>query len=716
MKHNILTSISGACLLSALVLAGCTKALPAPSGYPEDGVVRISTGAPVTKAEGDAGAYSGSSLGLYVNYGIGDAYTKDNIQWTKDAASGEWTPEEQMLWKNPTATPTLWAYAPYSDSQLKPSDAADFGKLEFEIPADQSAGIDAADLVTWGQKDYVLNHNTNQNFSADGKVQINFSHALVKLTFEFIIRTQFAPGTTISKVTLNGTTSKVGCNIFNSSVATTSDATSQDIVFHKVDGTETKYDGIFFPGDGQKAGNTMLTVEMSDGTVLTYSSKSDLTLESGKAYTMKMYLGRLAIELNQVTLDPWTNSNITIEGGSGSETSIPVWDGSSYSTISAGSGSQNDPFIITTGEQLYRLAKDVKSGVPYSGQYFKLGNSIDLGGHEWTPIGNSTAAFKGHFDGNGNTIYGLSIQNDLNGYAGLFGKVEGSKISGLSVKNADIRNQSGNTGIICGELAGGGVISNCSVLGGSVSTSTSPSSSAGGICGSNSSSTIKYCNVRGITIKGAYAGGICGQGSGTLESCTVYDTQLTASSHGGGIVSKITGDSEIMDCRIYESDLYCTLESMHAYAGGLIGLENTKQLTVSDCTASIDIRLAKSKGQYINAGGLAGYVNQSLDDSNYTYSYFTNCHFNGKFFNEEDAIIDFEDGAYTNISGGAEYSRHFLRIGAAIGCNLNYRGSYSYFTSCGYNADKTGGLPAVGLSEVQGGEDYSGITAEHLGN
>ena len=89
MKHNILTSISGACLLSALVLAGCTKALPVPSGYPEDGVVRISTGAPVTKAEGDAASYNGSTLGLYVNYGVGDAYTNNNIKWTKDAVSGE---------------------------------------------------------------------------------------------------------------------------------------------------------------------------------------------------------------------------------------------------------------------------------------------------------------------------------------------------------------------------------------------------------------------------------------------------------------------------------------------------------------------------------------------------------------------------------------------------------------------------------------------------
>ena len=701
MKHNILTSISGACLLSALVLAGCTKALPAPSGYPEDGVVRISTGALVTKAEGDAGAYNGSSLGLYVNYGIGDAYTKDNIQWTKDAGSGEWTPEQQMLWKNPTATPTLWAYAPYSASQLRPLSSA-FGQLLFNIPADQSAGIEAADFVTWGQENYVLDHNTNQNFSADGKVQINFSHALVKLTFDFTIRTQFEPGTTISKVTLNGTSSTVGCDIFNSSVAATSDAISQDIVFHKVN--DTKYEGIFFPGDGQKAGAQMLTVEMSNGTVLTYTVGSDgLNFESGKAYTMKMYLGRLAIELNQVTLDPWTNSNITIDGGTGNETSISVWDGSSSDTsfLFNGNGLSNDPYIITNGAQLHGILE--RDG--WRNQYFKLANSIDLGGHEWTPIGNSTTPFKGHFDGNGYTIYGLSIQNDLNGYAGLFGKVEGSKISGLSVKNADIRNQSGNTGIICGELAGGGKISDCSVWGESVA-----GSSVGGICGLySSSSTINNCNVRGISIKGRYVGGICGQGAGTIENCKVYDTRMTTDWRGGGIVSvaKVLyasdTESTIKNCVIYNSELYCTSEA--TYAGGLIAFTDNLQVNASDCSANLDIHLAKSQGHNLYAGGLIGYVIQYQRSAN-----LKNCHFNGKFINDEGEIIDYDGTSYTNISYDAE---SVIRIGAVIGEETS---GYTRikFDSCSYNADKTGGLPVVG--EGPEGQNHPGITAVHHGN
>ena len=187
------------------------------------------------------------------------SYTMNNTQWTKNE-SGEWTPEDQMLWKNPTDGPTLWAYAPYSASQLVPDQEEDLGKLEFTIPADQSADITQADFVTWGQKDYIPNNNLNPNFSQDGKVQVAFSHKLVKLTFNFTIRTQFEPGTTISKATLLGTSSKVSCDIFGSTIAESSDAVSLDIVLHKV--SDLVFEGIFFPGEGQTAGKKMLEVLM----------------------------------------------------------------------------------------------------------------------------------------------------------------------------------------------------------------------------------------------------------------------------------------------------------------------------------------------------------------------------------------------------------------------------------------------------------------------
>ena len=552
MKHNNLTLISGACLLSALTLAGCTKAIPEPSGFPKDGVVRISTVSPLTKAEGNSSAYEGTTLGLFVNYGVGEAYTKNNIQWTKNE-SGEWTPADQMLWKNPTEGPALWAYAPYSASQLVPSTDTDFGKLEFTIPADQSAGITQADFVTWGQQNYIPDHNKNANFSEDGKVQVNFSHKLVKLTFNFTIRTQFEPGTTISKATLLGTTSKVSCNIFGSGVANANGAGSLDIVLHKV--SDLVFEGIFFPGDGQETGSEMLKVEMSNGTVLTYTvGSASLNFESGKAYTMNMYLGKHEVEMASVTLEPWMDSEKVIEGGNGSETAVPAWDGSVATGFESGADSETGPYIIKTGEQLAYLAQQVNAGTNYSGVYFKLINSINLAGKPWTPIGNNNNQFKGKFDGNGNRIYGLKVDSESSD-AGLFGYAgEGSEISNLSVIEANIATSQSKAGAICGYL-NSGTISNCSVVGGSVSAGTTRS---GGICGDGYQYKIEYCSVNSTSILATeIAGGICGEISGSLESCKGTDLEITAGLMVGGIAGACQSDnSTLNNCSIYSSKIF----------------------------------------------------------------------------------------------------------------------------------------------------------------
>ena len=50
-----------------------------------------------------------------------------------------------------------------------------------------------------------------------------------------------------------------------------------------------------------------------------------------------------------------------------------------------GSGTEADPYVITTEAGLKKLATDVNSGTVYSGNYFKLGKSITV--TDWTPIG-----------------------------------------------------------------------------------------------------------------------------------------------------------------------------------------------------------------------------------------------------------------------------------------------------------------------------------------
>ena len=691
MKHNIITLLSGACLLSALAFAGCTKAIPEPSGFPKDGIVRISTGAPLTKAEGSSSAYEGTTLGLYVNYGIGKSYTKNNIQWTKNE-SGEWTPVDQMLWKNPTEGPTLWAYAPYNASQLLPYQDSDFGKLEFTIPADQSADITQADFVTWGQQNYIPDHNKNANFSEDGKVQVNFSHKLVKLTFNFTIRTQFEPGTTISKATLLGTSSKVSCDIFGSTIAKASDADSRDIVLHHK--SELVFEGIFFPGDGQTADKKMLEVLMSDGTVLTYTvGNADLNFERGKAYTMNMYLGKHEVEMASVTLEPWMDSETVIDGGDGSETAVPAWSGNVALSFESGSGDDTDPYIIKTPEQLAYLAQQVNAGTAYSGNFFKLSNSINLAGKDWTPIGYKDTQFKGKFDGNGNSIYGLKVNRESS-YAGLFGYAgAGSEISNLSVIKADIATTGSYAGAICGDLYNG-TISKCSVIGASISAGEYRS---GGICGESNSSSkgsskIEKCSVSSTSISASgIAGGICGDTGGSLESCKGTDLTIAAGSWVGGITAACqTIDTPITlkNCSIYSSKILFQ-EPTNGYpkAGGLVAYCNAGNLIISDCSSQVDFYIGITDND-LNIGGLFGHIGQPGS--------FTNCHFDGCFMNESGEVID----SGTSLSLGAAIGEHYARSSK----------EFCTFTKCSYYADKTGNIPKV--KKPLEGQDYSGIIAK----
>lgn len=91
-----------------------------------------------------------------------------------------------------------------------------------------------------------------------------------------------------------------------------------------------------------------------------------------------------------------------------------------------GTGTEDDPYIISSAAELRKLANDVDSGMKYNGEYFKMTKNItfnrdvldeegNLKGHPseydvWIPIGyGDNASFGGTFDGGGFTISGLYV-------------------------------------------------------------------------------------------------------------------------------------------------------------------------------------------------------------------------------------------------------------------------------------------------------------------
>ena len=158
----------------------------------------------------------------------------------------------------------------------------------------------------------------------------------------------------------------------------------------------------------------------------------------------------------------------------------------------SGSGTQADPWIIESAEQLAELRNNVNNGTPYYGMYFKQTANIDCQNNTWSePIGKDNShPFGGHYDGDNKTIKNFKFSSSTCQYAGLFGYVLGEIYNGSSHKETTLKNI---------------VLEDCDIQ------TTASSSSAAGIFAGNpgtSYTCIDNCRVSGTISGVSYAGGI----------------------------------------------------------------------------------------------------------------------------------------------------------------------------------------------------------------
>ena len=209
--------------------------------------------------------------------------------------------------------------------------------------------------------------------------------------------------------------------------------------------------------------------------------------------------------------------------------------------LATGSGTENDPYQISTAEGLKWFRDKVNNAkTPDETKICAvLTADIDLNNEEWTPIGPSeSSAYTGTFDGQGHTVRNLSITGDVK-RAGLFGCVIGGAIRKLTVAGSVSCTVDQGW---CGGIAGYAereTIENCASL--CTVSYTGKDARVGGIVGyvpSSSSMTI-ICDCYNIgNITGSSdTGGICGYNlSGRIFNC-YNDGEIT----GGNYVSKIVG-------------------------------------------------------------------------------------------------------------------------------------------------------------------------------
>lgn len=190
----------------------------------------------------------------------------------------------------------------------------------------------------------------------------------------------------------------------------------------------------------EQGGNIEDSEEIREELEPTEQSKEDLSeeVQNDELENITTYAEDVDItgaEINDSVLYSDSLGAGTVEGRNGG------------SLFAGGKGTIEDPFQITTAEQMNNVRQNMAAS-------YVLMNDIDLSGYSnWEPIGTHDSPFHGIFNGNNHTITGLTIINSVTDasysgdaeYAGFFGiccypdNDISAVIKNLQIKDASIK-------------------------------------------------------------------------------------------------------------------------------------------------------------------------------------------------------------------------------------------------------------------------------------
>lgn len=283
--------------------------------------------------------------------------------------------------------------------------------------------------------------------------------------------------------------------------------------------------------------------------------------------------------------------------------------------FSGGSGTQIDPFIVSTGKQLDAVRY-------FRGKYFSQSANIDLTGigvydqtngvYLWSSIGKTGSEFTGGYNGNN-----YSITNLLNSYitsvdvvGGLFGVISGADLQNINVTGElSIAESVIATGMLAGIVEGDSMISNCQAHGTINSGIEDINVIIGGLVGKTNHATISDSRST-VDIGGnaGIGGGITGHMiSGLIERSFSIGT-VNVIGNAGGLVGKIepmVDTDSVIITRSYSKASAKTGGVQDSASGGLVGRIYT------EASAAININNSYANGIVESGfypGGLVGSV------------------------------------------------------------------------------------------------------------
>ena len=282
---------------------------------------------------------------------------------------------------------------------------------------------------------------------------------------------------------------------------------------------------------------------------------------------------------------------------------------------------------------------------------------IDLGGEEWTPIGNgsvttvhviSGVAFTGVFDGKGHTVDNFKVSIPASGTnvaGGLFGIVKGATIKNLTIGDKAVIKTSSNSGFVTlGGVVGfagestlenldsyallandAGKNSTRIVLGGTAGTlfaSETVAATATSLSGHASFSVTNGVNTNngasGISV-GGVIGFMDGKSVGTAPAkavnCTNYSSFEVEATRTGGVIGTMNTNCLAENC-VNNGNISCKdVKASNSRAAGIVSAMGSNT-AIKDCVNYGDICFSVAGDK--THGYAAGLVGQTNDGNSYT--------------------------------------------------------------------------------------------------
>ncbi len=294
-----------------------------------------------------------------------------------------------------------------------------------------------------------------------------------------------------------------------------------------------------------------------------------------------------------------------------------------------GSGTETEPYIINSIEDLVFFAWDVRQDNRYEGEFVKLGLSLDFksdksyvnpnrtdygkygyegplkqlltSGSGYIPIGTEVEpnGFYGTFDGNNHVVSSMyiNINNEGKALAGLFASSRGV-IKNLGIVNADITAEGKDTVIVGGITARSyNNIYNC-YTSGNIKATGNHWMPIGGVCGvMESKGNVEECynlaNIQCYNVKETQGnadigcGGVVGQGKVNMNRCYNKGNLLADGGNNnvsiGGIIGHSTSIGEeqseiIQNCYNAGTIVSSSDTNLENYVGGVAGGTRTTKV------------------------------------------------------------------------------------------------------------------------------------------